>query len=820
MEADWRAAERRVVRAPPPPPPQRQQQEQQRRRLPPPPPQQQQQQQQQQQRQQQRQQQQRTATRRAEPLAAGASGGVDAEARASARAAAFAQLDAHAARAARSALTSSVWLPAPAPEPAPAPAPGPEPAHAPAASAATPAAVRSRGRRNNAVLPDSGDGKSGWSPTPAVGLSAFIGSALARKIKDKERSEKALDAERSRAAAAPRALDKKASQGRVAGSDAAPSRGGKSRRSSAAPKKKRKTPLKKSVLRSRAHRWYLLHPSLQPVPLQVHPAMAGYVGVLLAPQVVSEAAEEEQAEEAQGTVEDVLDHPASALDSSSSSAEQRESGGEEGTAEAQLQQEERGVAAEEAAESEAAGRSSGLVSESDSESDSGDSEVDSQVGSGAGCGSESEPAPDAPLVRELVNAVSDEQNWDPRLLSPVFWGCSVAPEGAVGGVPLVGATGAPTAGPNSARLRLRETRPVREYVAQALSSELDAAVFAMLSRLMELQERLRLKDAAKSKMRRRLVFGLREVLRGVRTRRCKCVVIAPNLELGAAGLVHTGLDATVQELLLRCAPTPEEREQGQDGVPVVFALSARKLGHALGKSLKMSAVGLYSADGAFHEFKEVLRRTARLRALWERAVAQEQLAAPPQRALLALCAECHAYCGTVRHDCEACGVTRCTRCAASALARGLSCPNKPNQPSVPCAILRIARNVPADDELRARQRSDELLRGSKRQGRLLQGDSNNPTGGQTGDHQAKEKAATPSRVPEGQGQGVAHAKQTAIKQEERDESGKAAATSTLATRALAGITPSGSALATSTLSDSKQASRPLNPAAPIFHARP
>jgi ribosomal protein L7Ae-like RNA K-turn-binding protein len=359
---------------------------------------------------------------------------------------------------------------------------------------------------------------------------------------------------------------------------------------------------------------------------------------------------------------------------------------------------------------------------------------------------------------------------------------------------------------------------VREYVAQALSSELDAAVFAMLSRLMELQERLRLKDAAKSKMRRRLVFGLREVLRGVRTRRCKCVVIAPNIELGAAGLVNTGLDATVRELLLRCAPTPEEREQGQDGVPVVFALSARKLGHALGKSIKMSAVGLYSADGAFHEYKEVLRSTARLRALWERAVAQEQLAAPPQRALLALCAECHYYCGTVRHDCEACGVTRCTRCATSALARGLSCPKNPDKTCAPCAVLRIARSVPADDELRARQRSDELLREKriqgKRQGRLLEGAPlHKPTGGQMRDHQAKDS------MPEGQDQGVALVKQTAIKQEERDESGEAAATSTLATRALTIITPSGSAFATPTLSDSKPASRPLNPAAPIFQAR-
>ena len=40
---------------------------------------------------------------------------------------------------------------------------------------------------------------------------------------------------------------------------------------------------------------------------------------------------------------------------------------------------------------------------------------------------------------------------------------------------------------------------------------LDVAVCDMLSKLMEFQERLRHRDPVKAKMRRRLVFGLREV---------------------------------------------------------------------------------------------------------------------------------------------------------------------------------------------------------------------------------------------------------------------------------------------------------------------
>ena len=51
----------------------------------------------------------------------------------------------------------------------------------------------------------------------------------------------------------------------------------------------------------------------------------------------------------------------------------------------------------------------------------------------------------------------------------------------------------------------------REYVTQPLDKQLDVAVSDMLSKLMEFQERLRHRDPVKAKMRRRLVFGLREV---------------------------------------------------------------------------------------------------------------------------------------------------------------------------------------------------------------------------------------------------------------------------------------------------------------------
>ena len=63
---------------------------------------------------------------------------------------------------------------------------------------------------------------------------------------------------------------------------------------------------------------------------------------------------------------------------------------------------------------------------------------------------------------------------------------------------------------------------VREYVTQQrLDPEMDSLCFDMIGKLFEFQERLRLKDPLKAKQRRRLVFGLREVKRGIKTEKIK-----------------------------------------------------------------------------------------------------------------------------------------------------------------------------------------------------------------------------------------------------------------------------------------------------------
>lgn len=68
------------------------------------------------------------------------------------------------------------------------------------------------------------------------------------------------------------------------------------------------------------------------------------------------------------------------------------------------------------------------------------------------------------------------------------------------------------------------------YCSQMLSKDVDQCVTALLKELVRFQDRLYQKDPMKARMKRRIVMGLREVLKHLKLRKVKCVVISPNCE--------------------------------------------------------------------------------------------------------------------------------------------------------------------------------------------------------------------------------------------------------------------------------------------------
>jgi len=127
----------------------------------------------------------------------------------------------------------------------------------------------------------------------------------------------------------------------------------------------------------------------------------------------------------------------------------------------------------------------------------------------------------------------------------------------------------------------------REY-ASKIGDEAIPLLLDMLGELMRLQKRS--KDDKNARARRRLVMGLREVARGIRARKIKMVVMANNLDMYGA------IDSKLQEILDLAR---------EENVPVFFELNKRKLGKALGKSIKVAVVGIQSSDGAYDPFKKL-----------------------------------------------------------------------------------------------------------------------------------------------------------------------------------------------------------------------
>lgn len=145
------------------------------------------------------------------------------------------------------------------------------------------------------------------------------------------------------------------------------------------------------------------------------------------------------------------------------------------------------------------------------------------------------------------------------------------------------------------------SRRFREYCSQVLSKEVDSCVTELLKELVRFQDRLYLKDPVKAKTKRRLVMGLREVLKHLKLKKLKCIIISPNCEkIQSKG----GLDDTLQTII-SCAI--------EQNVPFVFALNRKALGRCVNKAVPVSVVGIFSYDGAQDHFHKLYELTMQAR---------------------------------------------------------------------------------------------------------------------------------------------------------------------------------------------------------------
>ncbi|XP_066224535.1 selenocysteine insertion sequence-binding protein 2 isoform X11 [Saccopteryx leptura] len=167
------------------------------------------------------------------------------------------------------------------------------------------------------------------------------------------------------------------------------------------------------------------------------------------------------------------------------------------------------------------------------------------------------------------------------------------------------------------------SRRFRDYCSQVLSKEVDACVMDLLKELVRFQDRMYQKDPVKAKTKRRLVLGLREVLKHLRLRKLKCVIISPNCEkIQSKG----GLDDTLHTIINYAC---------EQNIPFVFALNRKALGRSLNKAVPVSVVGIFSYDGAQDQFHKMVELTMAAREAYKTMlenVQQEQAGQPGSQA--------------------------------------------------------------------------------------------------------------------------------------------------------------------------------------------
>ncbi|KAK7079660.1 hypothetical protein SK128_023489, partial [Halocaridina rubra] len=124
----------------------------------------------------------------------------------------------------------------------------------------------------------------------------------------------------------------------------------------------------------------------------------------------------------------------------------------------------------------------------------------------------------------------------------------------------------------------------REYCNHVITPEVNTTASQLLRSLVGFQNRLYERDPIKGRIRRRYVCGLKCTTKTMG--KLACVIVAPNI---APCKGPGALDEVVEKML---------NQAKENGVPVIFALSCRKIGLICKKKVPVSCVGIINYQGA------------------------------------------------------------------------------------------------------------------------------------------------------------------------------------------------------------------------------
>lgn len=105
-------------------------------------------------------------------------------------------------------------------------------------------------------------------------------------------------------------------------------------------------------------------------------------------------------------------------------------------------------------------------------------------------------------------------------------------------------------------------------------------------------------------LKRYYVCGLREVCKAIKAGKAVAVLLAPNIEQNEA---EGGLNDSVQDIISACSASD---------IPIVFALSRKKMGEVYGFRKRMSAIALLDVSSVQDTMSQVLQLAAEGRRQW------------------------------------------------------------------------------------------------------------------------------------------------------------------------------------------------------------
>lgn len=141
---------------------------------------------------------------------------------------------------------------------------------------------------------------------------------------------------------------------------------------------------------------------------------------------------------------------------------------------------------------------------------------------------------------------------------------------------------------------LLHTRNFRQYCNHLISKDIDDAVHALLDDLARFQDRLHQKDPVKARIKRRMIYGVKEVKKHIKLKRLKCIIIATDIEN-----VETegGLNDILNDIKSLAA---------DHNILCVFALGRKGLGKVCRKPVPVSCIGVFNSDGSEANYKKIV----------------------------------------------------------------------------------------------------------------------------------------------------------------------------------------------------------------------